>query len=61
METKKPTVNVAPASDPPKVDFATDLFNMLSVDEPAANTSETAAPADDNLWAGFQCMYLIYA
>ncbi|CAF2121695.1 unnamed protein product [Brassica rapa] len=54
VETKKPTVNVAPASDPPKVDFATDLFNMLSVDEPAANTSETAAPADDNLWAGFQ-------
>ena len=52
----KPAVNV-PASEPPKVDFATDLFNMLSMDEPTANTSE-AAPADDNSWAGFQCMYL---
>ncbi|CAH8358448.1 unnamed protein product [Eruca vesicaria subsp. sativa] len=51
VETK-PAVNVAPASEPPKVDFATDLFNMLSMDEPAANTSE-AASADDN-WAGFQ-------
>ncbi|KAG2241420.1 hypothetical protein Bca52824_096596 [Brassica carinata] len=50
VETTKPAVNVAP---PPKVDFATDLFNMLSVDEPAANTSE-AASADDNSWAGFQ-------
>ncbi|ESQ43037.1 hypothetical protein EUTSA_v10013423mg [Eutrema salsugineum] len=53
VETTKPAVNVAPASDPPKVDFATDLFNMLSMDEPTANTSETA-PADDNSWAGFQ-------
>ncbi|CAH2069991.1 unnamed protein product [Thlaspi arvense] len=53
VETTKPAVNVAPASDPPKVDFATDLFNMLSMDEPTANTSE-AAPADDNSWAGFQ-------
>ncbi|KAG2333112.1 hypothetical protein Bca52824_004292 [Brassica carinata] len=50
VETTKPAVNVAPLS---KVDFATDLFNMLSVDEPAANTSE-AASADDNSWAGFQ-------
>ncbi|CAA7049157.1 unnamed protein product [Microthlaspi erraticum] len=53
VETTKPAVNVAPAPDPPKVDFATDLFNMLSMDEPTANTSE-AAPADDNSWAGFQ-------
>ncbi|KAG2310569.1 hypothetical protein Bca4012_025074 [Brassica carinata] len=52
VETTKPAVNVAPVSEPPKVDFATDLFNMLSMDEPTANTSE-AAPADDN-WAGFQ-------
>ncbi|KAL0734681.1 hypothetical protein Bca4012_010891 [Brassica carinata] len=51
--TTKPAANVAPASEPPKVDFATDLFNMLSMDEPTANTSE-AAPADDNSWAGFQ-------
>ncbi|KFK27048.1 hypothetical protein AALP_AA8G327600 [Arabis alpina] len=53
VETTKQAVNVAPASDPPKVDFATDLFDMLSMDESTANTSE-AAPADDNSWAGFQ-------
>ncbi|KAL0824584.1 hypothetical protein Bca101_048261 [Brassica carinata] len=52
VETTKAAVNVAPASEPPKVDFATDLFDMLSMDEPTANPSE-AAPADDN-WAGFQ-------
>ncbi|KAG5409284.1 hypothetical protein IGI04_005603 [Brassica rapa subsp. trilocularis] len=52
VETTKAAVNVAPAPEPPKVDFATDLFDMLSMDEPTANTPE-AAPADDN-WAGFQ-------
>ncbi|KAL1206543.1 ADP-ribosylation factor GTPase-activating protein AGD5 [Cardamine amara subsp. amara] len=53
VETAKQAVNIAPASDPPKVDFATDLFNMLSMDDPTANTSEATA-ADDNSWAGFQ-------
>lgn len=38
---------------PPKVDYATDLFGMLSVDDPSENSSD-AAPADDNDWAGFQ-------
>ncbi|KAK9212371.1 hypothetical protein WN943_001753 [Citrus x changshan-huyou] len=42
------------AVPPPKVDFASDLFNMLSGDSPNENSSE-AASADDNLWAGFQC------
>lgn len=55
-----PAVAVNQASDaslavpPPKVDFATDLFDMLSGDSPNENSSE-AASADDNLWAGFQC------
>lgn len=40
---------------PPKVDVAIDLFNMLSMDGPEENGSEVAS-ADDNLWAGFQCM-----
>ncbi|EOA12434.1 hypothetical protein CARUB_v10028316mg [Capsella rubella] len=53
VETEKQAVNVAPASDPPKVDFATDLFNMLSMDDSTTNTSD-ATPADDNSWAGFQ-------
>ncbi|KAH9650936.1 ADP-ribosylation factor GTPase-activating protein AGD5 [Citrus sinensis] len=38
------------AVPPPKVDFASDLFNMLSGDSPNENSSE-AASADDNLWA----------
>lgn len=46
---------VAEATNPPKVDYATDLFDMLSMDSPTDNGSE-AASADDNLWAGFQCM-----
>ncbi|KAL9441323.1 hypothetical protein AB3S75_019911 [Citrus x aurantiifolia] len=41
------------AVPPPKVDFASDLFDMLSGDSPNENSSE-AASADDNLWAGFQ-------
>ncbi|CAL0310130.1 unnamed protein product [Lupinus luteus] len=40
---------------PPKVDYATDLFNLLSMDGPSENGSEAAAAtADDNNWAGFQ-------
>ncbi|KAH1144371.1 hypothetical protein AAZX31_12G208200 [Glycine max] len=40
---------------PPKVDYATDLFNMLSMDGPNENGSEAAGTTtDDNHWAGFQ-------
>lgn len=45
----------APIASPPKVDFATDLFNMLSMDGPSENGSDTCH--DDNAWAGFQCMF----
>ena len=38
-----------------KVDYATDLFNMLSLDGPSEDGAE-ASHADDNNWAGFQCM-----
>ncbi|KAI3988190.1 hypothetical protein MKX01_011979 [Papaver californicum] len=49
------TVGTAPApvASPPKVDFATDLFNMLSMDGPSEDGSDTS-PHDDNGWAGFQ-------
>ncbi|OAY28642.1 hypothetical protein MANES_15G083400v8 [Manihot esculenta] len=50
------TSNVATAvlaASAPKVDYATDLFNMLSVDGSSENGSE-AASNDDNGWAGFQ-------
>ncbi|KAK4369127.1 hypothetical protein RND71_012919 [Anisodus tanguticus] len=44
---------VAEAANPPKVDYATDLFDMLSMESPFDNGSE-AASTDDNSWAGFQ-------
>ena len=63
MHTTEPAVpsadqvkQVPEAVSPPKVDFATDLFNMLSMDGPAESGAETLS-ADDNGWAGFQCMY----
>ncbi|KAF3453605.1 hypothetical protein FNV43_RR04045 [Rhamnella rubrinervis] len=49
-EVTKQAADTAPAAIPPKVDFATDLFNMLSRDGPNKNGLE-AAPADDNSWA----------
>lgn len=45
-----------PVVPPPKVDYATDLFNLLSMDDSAQNDSETSS-ADDTMWASFQCMF----
>ncbi|XP_058088447.1 ADP-ribosylation factor GTPase-activating protein AGD5 [Magnolia sinica] len=45
----QPTPNIPP----PKVDYATDLFNMLSMDGPSQNGSESSS-VDDISWAGFQ-------
>lgn len=52
-EATKNGVTAVPAAPAPKVDYATDLFDMLSMDGPSENGSE-AAPNDDNGWAGFQ-------
>ncbi|KAJ0101202.1 hypothetical protein Patl1_04547 [Pistacia atlantica] len=52
-EATKQSANATPVASPPKVDFATDLFDMLSMDGPSENGSE-ATSADDGLWAGFQ-------
>ncbi|XP_023535090.1 probable ADP-ribosylation factor GTPase-activating protein AGD5 isoform X1 [Cucurbita pepo subsp. pepo] len=52
-EAMKQTTNDAPAVSPPKVDYATDLFNMLSFDSPSAD-GPAAASTDDSAWAGFQ-------
>ncbi|KAI3769234.1 hypothetical protein L6452_00334 [Arctium lappa] len=38
----------------PKVDFATDLFDMLSMEDGPTEKGPEAASTDDNLWAGFQ-------
>ncbi|GKV15878.1 hypothetical protein SLEP1_g26618 [Rubroshorea leprosula] len=53
-EATKHTTDAASVVAPPKVDYATDLFDMLSMDDgPSENNSE-AATSDDNAWAGFQ-------
>ncbi|QCD86944.1 ADP-ribosylation factor GTPase-activating protein AGD5 isoform X1 [Vigna unguiculata] len=54
IETSKQTTDTTQNS-PPKVDFSTDLFDMLSMDGPSEKGSGAAeAIADDNNWAGFQ-------
>lgn len=45
---KEVPVAVAETVSPPKHDFATDLFDMLSMDE------KVPEPSTDDLWAGFQ-------
>ncbi|XP_040990092.1 ADP-ribosylation factor GTPase-activating protein AGD5-like isoform X2 [Juglans microcarpa x Juglans regia] len=52
-EATKQPLNSASAVSPPKVDYATDLFNMLTMDAPSENSSGEPSP-DDNSWAGFQ-------
>ena len=54
-ESRKQVADASQAVSHPKVDYATDLFNMLSMDGPNENGSG-ATSADDNAWAGFQCM-----
>nr|XP_016453763.1 PREDICTED: probable ADP-ribosylation factor GTPase-activating protein AGD5 isoform X1 [Nicotiana tabacum] len=44
---------VAEVADPPKVDIATDLFDILSMDAPNDNGAD-AASVDDISWKGFQ-------
>lgn len=56
-EATKQASDAASTVSPPKVDYATDLFNILSMDGPSENGSGAASP-DDNAWAGFQCMSL---
>lgn len=51
FESKVQDVDAALSVSPPKADYSTDLFDMLSMDGPSENGSE-AAVVDD--WAGFQ-------
>ncbi|TYH74715.1 hypothetical protein ES332_D05G421100v1 [Gossypium tomentosum] len=51
-EATKPAVETAPVAIAPKVDYATDLFNMLSLDDGPSENGSEAASTDD--WAGFQ-------
>ncbi|CAA7392346.1 unnamed protein product [Spirodela intermedia] len=50
LQAAPATVTAAP---PTKVDFATDLFRMLTVEGPTENGSESSKH-NDNSWAGFQ-------
>ncbi|XP_062168748.1 ADP-ribosylation factor GTPase-activating protein AGD5 isoform X1 [Alnus glutinosa] len=52
-EATKQASDAASTVSPPKVDYATDLFNILSMDGPSENGSGAVSP-DDNAWAGFQ-------
>ncbi|KAK9268206.1 hypothetical protein L1049_010649 [Liquidambar formosana] len=51
-ESRKEPAKAASVVSPPKVDYATDLFNMLSMEDSRENDSQKSA--DDNAWAGFQ-------
>lgn len=51
-ESKNQDAKVTPASSPPKVDYATHLFNMLFIEDTVENTAEK--PSDNKLWAGFK-------
>ncbi|KAJ4977289.1 hypothetical protein NE237_002395 [Protea cynaroides] len=52
-ESTTQAANATAVVSPPKVDYATDLFNILSMDSPTEDGTVTSPP-DDNAWAGFQ-------
>ncbi|AQK71137.1 putative ADP-ribosylation factor GTPase-activating protein AGD5 [Zea mays] len=53
VEATPPKVEKPSVAPPPKVDYATDLFNMLSMDGTIEKEPESS-PNDDNAWDGFQ-------
>lgn len=52
-EVTKQVADTPPAAPSAKVDVATDLFDMLSMDDPVESSSGNAS-SDDSAWAGFQ-------
>uniref|UniRef100_A0A5B6YID3 Putative ADP-ribosylation factor GTPase-activating protein AGD5 n=1 Tax=Davidia involucrata TaxID=16924 RepID=A0A5B6YID3_DAVIN len=52
-ELGKQGANAIPVVTPAKVDYATDLFNMLSMEDSRENNSKTST-TDDHAWARFQ-------
>lgn len=58
VEAPTPKVETAPAP-PPKVDYATDLFDMLSMDGPNENQSDSSS-TDNTVWDGFQCKFPLH-
>ncbi|PWZ28309.1 putative ADP-ribosylation factor GTPase-activating protein AGD5 [Zea mays] len=51
VEATPPKVEKPSVAPPPKVDYATDLFNMLSMDGTIEKEPESS-PNDDNAWDG---------
>lgn len=55
-EPVKQAATATPIVSPPRVDYATDLFRMLSVKDSRENDSEISAA--NGVSTGFQCMFL---
>ncbi|XVF12341.1 hypothetical protein REPUB_Repub08aG0108200 [Reevesia pubescens] len=53
-ESTKLAVESSPTVTPTKFDYATDLFDVLSMDDGPIENGSVAASTDDNNWAGFQ-------
>ncbi|WOL07713.1 ADP-ribosylation factor [Canna indica] len=53
VDTPAPSEKVNKPVPLPKVDYVSDLLNLLTVDNPSENGSEPSSK-DDNAWAGFQ-------
>ncbi|KAM0907399.1 hypothetical protein ACQ4PT_016153 [Festuca glaucescens] len=53
VDATPPKVHQPSVAPPPKVDYATDLFDMLSMDGPTEKEPESSSN-DDNAWDGFQ-------
>ena len=58
LQTAPTTVDTV-STQPPKIDKATDLFDMLSMDDPHENGSQSSS-LDDTSWANFQCKFLAF-
>ena len=55
-EPLKHAATATPIVSPPKVDYATDLFRMLSTEDSKENDSKISAATE--VLMGFQCMFL---
>ncbi|KAF0905994.1 hypothetical protein E2562_009015 [Oryza meyeriana var. granulata] len=53
VDATPPKVEKQSVPPPPKIDYATDLFNMLSMDGTTEKESESSSN-DDSAWEGFQ-------
>jgi len=58
LQTASTTVDTA-STQPSEVDKTTDLFDMLSMDDPNENKSQSSS-LDDTSWANFQCKFLAF-